>query len=309
VTRASARFDLSGILGTEAPELSDATFRLLRDLIETRTGVFFDDHKRLLLADKLAELVASSGMNSFLEYYYALRYDDPRGERTAALFDRLAVPETYFWRQPEHFVALASIIAPAFFIEHPGQTLRIWSGACCTGEETVSIAIALAEAGLLDTRPIEIVGTDASKVMVDGALSAVYSERSFRQIPKSLKDKYFDVDGRGGWRPKRRLMDRIQYQVANLTSDTTLARLGSSDVIFCRNVFIYFSDATIRATANRIAEKMPADGYLFLGAAESLTRLGVDLELAQIGEAFVYVRPGRRAVLEAARVPAIKGNP
>ena len=188
MTRSSARVDLSSILGTEAPELSDTTFRLLRDLIETRTGVFFDDGKRLMLIDKLAELVASSGMNSFLEYYYALRYDDARGERTAALFDRLAVPETYFWRQPEHFTTMASIIAPAFFEAHPGQTFRIWSGACCTGEETVSIAMALAEAGMLERRPIEIVGTDASKAMIDAALSAVYPERSFRHLPRNLRE-------------------------------------------------------------------------------------------------------------------------
>jgi chemotaxis protein methyltransferase CheR len=308
VSRSSARIDLSTILGTEAPELSDATFRLLRDLIETRTGVFFDEDKRLLLVDKLAELVASSGMNSFLEYYYALRYDDPRGERTAALFDRLAVPETYFWRQPEHFTTLASVIAPAFFESHPGETLRIWSAACCTGEETVSIAMALAEAGLLDSRPIEIVGTDASKAMIDTALSAVYSERSFRQLPKNLKDKYFELDGRGGWRPKRRLMDRIQYEVANLTTASTLARWATSHVIFCRNVFIYFSDATIRATANQIARTMPPDGYLFVGAAESLTRLGVDLELAQIRDAFVYVRPGRRAVIESGKTSVPGGK-
>ena len=308
MTRSSARIDLSNILGTEAPELSDATFRLLRDLIETRTGVFFDDGKRLQLIDKLAELLASSGMNSFLEYYYALRYDDPRGERTAALSDRLAVPETYFWRQPEHFITLSSVIAPKFFEEHPGQTLRIWSGACCTGEETVSVAIALAEAGLLDRRPIEIVGTDASKAMIDTALSAVYPERSFRQLPKNLRDKYFEIDGRGGWRPRRRLMDHIQYEVANLTAAATLARWATSDVIFCRNVFIYFSDATIRATANQIAQAMPADGYFFVGAAESLTRLGVDLELAQIGDAFVYVRPGRRAAIESGKLPVIKGK-
>jgi chemotaxis protein methyltransferase CheR len=292
------RDDLSSLLGTEAPELSDATFRLLRDVIEAKTGTHFDDAKRPLLADKLAELVASSGMNSFLEYYYALRYDDPRGEHTAALFDRLAVPETYFWRQSEHFTALASVIAPRFFAAHPGQTMRIWSAACCTGEETISIAIALAEAGLLESRSVEIIGTDASRGMITAAAAAVYGERSFRQMPKHLKDKYFDVDPRGGWRPKSRLTERITYQVASITDDATIARLGSSDVTFCRNVFIYFGDETIRAVANRIGEAMPPDGYLFVGAAESLTRLGVELELAQVGDAFVYVRRGYRAEAE-----------
>jgi chemotaxis protein methyltransferase CheR len=158
----SNRFDVAAMFGTETPDLSEATFQLLRDVIESRTGAYFDDGKRVLLADKLAELLALNGMTSFLEYYYALRYDDARGEHTAALLDRLAVPETFFWRQSEHFTALATRIAPGFFTENPGRPLRIWSSACCTGEEPVSIAIALAEAGLLEGKPIEIVGTDAS---------------------------------------------------------------------------------------------------------------------------------------------------
>jgi chemotaxis protein methyltransferase CheR len=297
------------MLGTEAPELNEPTFRLLRDLIESRTGVSFTDEKRLQLADKLAELVAASGMNSFVEYYYALRYDDANGHHTSALFDRLAVPETYFWRQPEHFTALASRVAPEFFARHPGQTLRIWSGACCTGEEPVSIAIALAEAGLLDTRPVEIVATDASQLMIAAAVTASYGERSFRQLPQALKDKYFELDQRGGWRPKARITDRIRYEVASLANPVTLARYATADAIFCRNVFIYFGDYTIKTVANTMASLMPSDGYLFVGAAESLTRLGVDLELAQINDAFVYVRPGRRAVIESKRDAPIHGKP
>lgn len=289
------------LLGPETPELPEATFQLLRDVIEARTGTYFDDNKRVLLADKLSELVAATGMTSFLEYYYALRYDDPRGEHTSALFDRLAVPETYFWRQPEHFTALATVVAPRFFQDHPDRTLRIWSGACCTGEEPLSIAIALAEAGLLGTRPIEIVGTDASRAMITGALNAVYTERAFRQIPRNLREKYFDATPRGGWRPKSWLLSAITYEVASLTNPATITRFGTADVVFCRNVFIYFGDHTVRAIAQRLAQTMPEDGYLFLGAAESLTRLGVDLELAQVAEAFVYVKPGRRALVETAK--------
>lgn len=303
MTRDLARLDGLSLLGTEVPELSEATFQLLRDVIEARTGVYFDDGKRFLLADKLSELLASTGLHSFLEYYYALRYDDGKGEHTAALFDRLAVPETYFWRQAEHFNVLGSTVAPRFFAEHPGQPLRIWSAACCTGEEPISIAIALAEAGLLDNRPVEIMATDASRAMIAGAQRSLYSERSFRQLPKALKDKYFDVDPRGGWRPKARLTDRITYEVASLTNPAQVARYATADIVFCRNVFIYFNDDTIRTVVGWFAEHMPPDGYLFIGAAESLTRLGVDFELAQVGDAFVYVRTGRRAEAESRSIP------
>ena len=98
--------------GTEALSLPNATFALLRDLIEQRTGVLFDEPKRGLLADKLTELVTANGLTSFLDYYYLLRYDDAAEVHWAALMDRLAVPETYFWRQHEQFEACARILAP-----------------------------------------------------------------------------------------------------------------------------------------------------------------------------------------------------
>jgi chemotaxis protein methyltransferase CheR len=297
------RMDRVSGAGTEAPELSDATFQLLRDVIEARTGVFFSDEKRGMLADKLSELVVSMGMSSYLEYYYALRYDDAQGSHTAALFDRLAVPETYFWRQAEHFNLLGSVIAPRFFERHPERPLRVWSAACCTGEEPVSIAIALAEAGLLESRPVEIIGSDASRAMIAGARAGVYQERSFRQLPRALRDKYFDADLRGGWRPRAWLTERIAYEVASLTDPLALARLATADVIFCRNVFIYFADETVRSIVTSFGAHMPDDGYLFVGAAESLTRLGVDFELAQVGDAFVYVRAGMRAAAEAQALP------
>jgi chemotaxis protein methyltransferase CheR len=278
--------------------LPDAAFSLLRDLIAEHTGIFFDDAKRSLLADKLSEMVTANGLSSFLDYYYLLRYDSASNEHWTALINRLSVPETFFWRQAEQFEALARIVAPMHFAADARRPLRIWSAACCTGEEPISIAMALANAGWLDRHPIEIRATDASPAMVDRAKGASYGDRSFRQLPAELKAQYFESDGADRWRPSRALTRCIHYGVANLARRSDFESLAESNIIFCRNVFIYFGDDTIKNVIRVFSERMPADGCVFLGASESLTRLGVDLELAEIGRAFAYVKEGRRQIVE-----------
>ncbi|MDB4916995.1 MAG: methyltransferase, CheR-type, SAM-binding domain, C-terminal [Gemmatimonadetes bacterium] len=277
--------------------LADAPFSLLRELIMEKTGMYFDDAKRGLLADKLSELVAVNGLTSFLDYYYLLRHDENADAHLNALMNRLSVPETYFWRQSEQILAMSEVIAPTHFATKPRAPLRVWSAACCTGEEPVSLAIALAEVGLLDAQPIEIVGTDGSPAMVARARANSFGPRSFRQIPANLKERYFEPDG-DRWRPIERIRRAVSYDVANLAVPAEFAGLATADVIFCRNVFIYFADDVIRRVARTFCERMPDDGCVFLGAAESLTRLNVDLELAEIGKAFAYVKAGRRHHIE-----------
>jgi chemotaxis protein methyltransferase CheR len=257
-----------------------------------------------MLADKLSDLLAGLGMTSYLDYYYLLRYDGSAARHWGELVDRLSVPETYFWRQPEQIVALAKIVATRHFELSPNAPLRIWSAACCTGEEPISIAIALAESGLLPHRPIEITASDVSGEMLNRARRGVYGERSFRSIPAELRQRYFEKAD-GGWRVDPSLHSRITWTTANLVDPVHVRPLARADVIFCRNVLIYFSDETIGRIARLFAEELPDDGYLFLGASESLTRLDTDFELAEVGDAFVYIKAAglrsRRACIASDR--------
>jgi chemotaxis protein methyltransferase CheR len=277
-------------------------FVLLRDLIERRTGVFFDDGKRGFLADKLSEGVSSLGMTSFLDYYYLLRYDTDAGQHWSRLMDWLAVPETYFWRQSEQFDTLARSSAPAHFAGRSYGPLRIWSAACCSGEEPLSIAMALAEAGFA-SHPVEIIASDGSPAMLQRARRGSYSERAFRQLPDGLRDKYFRRCADGSWQPDPALSRNIRWTLANLANPSEVAPLAAVDVIFCRNVFIYFSEDAIRSVVKVFSERMPDSGILFLGASEALTRLGVNFELAEIGGSFAYVKGGRRQQAESLRAP------
>lgn len=284
--------------GAETLPLPEPAFKLLRDLIVEHTGVFFDDAKRMLLADKLSDLATEEGLTSFVEYYYLLRYDDRAHDHWGRLMDRLAVPETFFWRQPEQFAALVRVILPALRDARAGRPIRIWSAGCCSGEEPLSIAIALDMAGLLNPREIAIVATDGSAAMIERARRALYGPRAFRQLPEELQAKYFEAKPGGLLKPVERLLAPIRYGVVNLAERSEVAAQPVVDVIFCRNVFIYFADDAIRQVVDDFSGRMSDDGYLFLAASESLTRLGVSWELAEVDGSFVYVKPGRRAIVE-----------
>jgi chemotaxis protein methyltransferase CheR len=268
---------------------SESAFTLLRDLIAQRTGVYFSNDKRDLLADKIADLLAARGMTSYLDFYYLLRYDADAAHHWGDVVDRLAVPETYFWRQPDQVLAVARVLAPRHFERKPATPFRIWSAACCTGEEPLTIAIALAEAGLLERHPFEIVASDASAAMIERARTGLYGERAFRALPPELRARYFRAEARG-WRIDPALHARVQWRIANIVERDDVATLAAADVVFCRNVLIYFADETIARVARTFADAMPDDAHLCLGASESLTRTSTAFELVEVGGAFMYTK-------------------
>lgn len=269
--------------------LSDTAFTLLRDLIHDRIGLFYENGKSHMLSDKLSPLVIERGFSSFLDYYYLLKYDPGAEQEWKRVMDALSVQETFFWREIDQVRALAQVIVPQHFSTPGAPPLRIWSAACATGEEPLTIAMALNEEGWLDRAPIEIYATDASPAAIEKARRGVYRPRSFRSLPLNLREKYF-VEGQDGPRVAPGLHAKVKWATANLMNELDVATYASASVIFCRNVFIYFSDDTIRKTVQVFAERMPTPGYLFVAASESLMRLTSQLQFQEIGGAFVYVK-------------------
>jgi chemotaxis protein methyltransferase CheR len=263
---------------------------LLRDLVHDRTGIYFEDSRIDLLMEKLEPLARERGHQSFLDYYYALK--DNQSLEWERAWEVLSVQETYFWREMSQIEALTRIIIPDWFQKHT-TPFRIWCAACATGEEPYSIAIALAEAGL-GALPVEIIASDASPMALKKAGLAVYRERSFRSLPLELRQKYFKPVNEG-WKLDAKITSRIKFRPANLAESADVAALARVNVIFCRNVFIYFSAHAVRQTvANmtvaNMAAKMPEGGYLFVGAAESLLRMTSDFDLQEVENAFAYRR-------------------
>ena len=278
------RFE-SEILG-----LPSGTESLLRQLIHERTGLVFDSGKVDIMMDKLAPLVVKRGFHSFLDYYYLLKYDESAPEEWRNVMNALSVGETYFWREIDQVRALTQTIVPHWFATHPGKTMRIWSAACATGEEPLTIAMALQEAGWFDRASIEIHASDGSSVAIEKATQGVYRERSFRSFSPERRARYFCPDSSTTWRVRPELHSRVRYSIANLMDEADFAGLAAADVIFCRNVFIYFSEIAITKTVRSFARLMSSPGYLFVGISESLLRLTRDFALEEVDDAFVYLK-------------------
>ena len=273
---------------TDSLGLPDSAFALLRDLIRERTGLFYENGKTELLTDKLSPLVIDRGFNSFLDYYYLLKYDSHANDDWNRVMDALSVQETYFWREMDQINAVVDTLVPQYFAAFQARPLRIWSAACATGEEPLTIAMALNEKGWFDRASIEIYASDASTTAIEKARRGVYRERSFRNLSPRLRAKYF-TEEHGVWRVAPQLQSRIKWSVTNLMMETEIEKLATADIIFCRNVFIYFAEDRIKQVVSRFSRLMPKPGHLFVAASESLLRLTSDFEFEEIGGAFVYV--------------------
>jgi chemotaxis protein methyltransferase CheR len=272
--------------------LPEGTTTLIRNLVNERTGMCFDNGKSDLLIDKLSPLVIERGFGSYLDYYYLLKYDASAPAEWQNVMNALSVQETYFWREIDQVRALVQTLVPQWQARNPKSTLRIWSAACATGEEPLTIAIALNEAGWFERASIEIVASDASSKAIERASRGVYRERAFRNLPAHLRDRYFERDG-SDWRVRSDIHARIKWGIVNLIDENQIAPMAAADFIFCRNVFIYFSESAISRVVRSFARHIRPPGYLFVGAAESLLRLTTDFTLIEIDDAFVYLKRER----------------
>jgi chemotaxis protein methyltransferase CheR len=261
---------------------------LLRDLVLERTGTHFDSERIGLMLDKLEPRLKATGSTSFLEYFYLLKYDDKGPQEWRRVMDAFSVQETYFWRELDQIRVLVDHIIPAWFARTT-LPFRIWSAACASGEEPYSIVMALLEAGL-GHHPIEIVASDASEGALEKARTANYRERSFRALPASLREKYFLQSADGCSALRSEVSSRVTFQWANLVALDESTTVPQTEVIFCRNVFIYFSPSIIRKVVASFAKRIPAKGQLFVGASESLLKLTDQFELQELAGAFVYER-------------------
>lgn len=267
------------------PVLSPQVHVILSALVEERTGLRYALDERELFENKLRDLVIERGFDSFLDYYYFLRYD-PAGEaELTRAVDALVVGETYFFRElPSLRQLVHHVLRPKVL---RGETARVWSCACSTGEEPLSLAMLLAAEGL--ESKVEIVATDISQRAIDRARSGHHGMRALRSEPPAEVAPYLRKTGQSAI-TRDEMRARIRWQQLNLLDRPAIAKLGTFDAILCRNVLIYFSDATAREVASTLSDRLEPNGWLMIGVSESLLRLGTSLRCEERGGIFVYLK-------------------
>jgi chemotaxis protein methyltransferase CheR len=247
-----------------------AAFAAIAEVLKARSGLVLGPDKLYLLETRLAPILKRDGLRDLADLSSRLRPGSPL-ERDVV--DAMTTNESLFFRDQKPFDALRKTVLPKLHATRPGGTpLRIWSAAASTGQEAYSIAMVAAElAGAMPGRRVEIVGTDIAREPLERARAGIYSQFEIqRGLPMQMLVKHFAKDDQQ-WRVKSPLRDAVSFKEWNLLSD--LRPLGMFDVVFCRNVLIYFDPPTKRRVLDALAKQMPPDGVLFLGGAETVLGL------------------------------------
>jgi chemotaxis protein methyltransferase CheR len=274
-------------------EMTEEEFRLLREFIHEQFGLFFDDNQRGSLRSRLAGPLASLGLASFEDYYHYLRFGPRHAEERARLATCLTNNETYFYRELPQLQVLADTVLRNIR-DRKGESdrrLRLLSAGCSSGEEAYTLAMIVYDSGLFFWNwDVEITGMDVDPSALDKARRAVYHPNSFRSIHPSIVEKHF-VKEPGGARVKDSIRKLVRFQSGNIVDPASYAGLAPLDAIFCRNVLIYFSDAMILKVVTLFHEALAPGGYLFLGHAESLSRITDALTPVRVQGAMGYQKP------------------
>ncbi len=253
---------------SRTPAPSNATIEALARMIQARSGIALDASKLYLLESRLEPVMRRHNCADLTALAGRIRTasDVLAGE----IVDAMTTNETLFFRDEKPFRHFREQVLPAMHAARaPGQRLRVWSAACSSGQELYSLAMTLAEARpLIGTRQFELVGTDISPTQVARARAGTYSHFEVqRGLPVQMMVKYFDRAD-GGWQLKPALRDAASFRNWNLLDDP--APLGRFDVVFCRNVLIYFDQPTKARVLAGIARQLAPDGVLYLGGSETV---------------------------------------
>lgn len=252
--------------------MSHPDFDHFVEFLKSKAGIVITAEKAYLVENRLAPVARKHGMESANEVLSKMRGYPPAALVNDVL-DAMTTNETLFFRDQRPFDQFRETVLPALMARNAAsKRIRIWCAACSSGQEPYSLAMMFSELGAkVDGWRLEIVGTDISKTILEKARKAEYSQFEVqRGLPIQMLVKYFEQKG-DAWALKQDIRNRVTYREFNLLEHPRA--LGQFDVVFCRNVLIYFNQTTKAEILGRISSVMPSDGYLFLGGAETV--LGV----------------------------------
>jgi chemotaxis protein methyltransferase CheR len=259
----------------ELATLTNKEYELISNLIYEKFGITLGDQKRSLIIGRLNKVLRQHGFTSFMQYYEYMNSDNS-GQALEGLIDQISTNHTFFWRENGHFIYLVEQVLPGlmrFMEKQRSREIRVWCAGCSSGEEPYTIAMLLDNhlAGNLSRWDIGILATDISSKVLDEARAGIYSTENVSKLPETLLKKYFAAGKEGAYAVKERIAKMVTFKRLNLMNED-LPFKGKFQIIFCRNVMIYFDKETRESLVERFARFQPEGGYLFIGHSESLGR-------------------------------------
>ena len=268
--------------------VTEKEFKKLSDFVYRKAGISIDEKKYNTLGKKIDKLISEEGYDSFRAFFHGLRFSN-QDHLLQALMNVVTVNETYFFRENYQFETLINFVLPELNKIRPAnEVIRILCAPSSTGEEPYSIALHLLNEGkLVEERDFEIIGMDIDSNVIKKAEEGLYSKRSIQFLPPKLLKEYFTKEG-NQYRIVDFLREAIDFKVVNVMNKFELKRLGKFDVIFSRNMLIYFDDKSRKEVAMNFYEILKPKGYVFLGHAESMNRIVSVFKTKKLGDSIVY---------------------
>ena len=273
-------------------QMTLAEFRSLRDYIYAKSGIFFSESKQYFLENRLSKRISDLNLRSYADYMSLLQGSQGSAE-LKRLFVEITTNETSFWRNPPQIEAFQNIVLPdaAKQARERGQSrLRIWSAACSSGEEPYTLAMICQE--LKDTVlrgfTVEILGTDISEKVLALAQDGVYNSYTLRNLTPEQLSRHFTALGKDLFQVKPELQRFTTLKNFNLVDYAAYRQLGTFDIIFCRNVLIYFDEAVKTRVLQEFHSQLHTKAYLLVGHSESIHAFNTGFELLHFSKAMGY---------------------
>jgi chemotaxis protein methyltransferase CheR len=273
--------------------MSDDEFLLLRDCIYAHCGIYFDIESKYIIEKRLSHRLLDLHFATFYDYYHYLKYNRNKEQELMDIMNVITTNETYFFREAYQLKAFSDEIIPEL-IKHKTargiRSLRIWSAGCSTGEEPYTIAMLLSTIPELKGWKVEIIGTDISQKVLQQARRAVYAKLSFRATEEHDLKRFF-VQQDDGYAVNSAIRECVTFSHLNLFDTQHLSMFGKFDLVFCRNVIIYFDLAARKRVIESFHSALYDGGFLLLGHSESLMNISTAFTLRHFKNDMVYQKP------------------
>ncbi|MCL5237193.1 MAG: protein-glutamate O-methyltransferase CheR [Nitrospirae bacterium] len=269
--------------------ITDEVFKQFRDFIYEKSGIFIPDNKKYFLENRLGRRIQEKNFKGYEDYLYNLKYDAGKNE-LAKLYDLITTNETFFFREPQHFDVLKGELLNRVISENTKagrRDIKIWSAASSTGEEPCTIAMVLLERPELNMFRKEIYASDISESVLESAKTGIYGSYSIRNVPDEYLKRYF-ANTNQQYTLSNNVKSMVKYMKINLMEDRDIKALRGLDVIFCRNVLIYFDDKAKQKAVSQLYDALRPNGYLFIGTSESLHNVTRAFRPVVINKVIIY---------------------